>query len=335
MPTAEVLVMGALAVFLSALGTGVVRRLALSYGVLDIPNERSSHTSVTPRGGGASIVLVATVGILVLPLALTLRVGGVVVAMVGFVDDRRPVPAGVRLAVHISAALWATESLGGLPSLLVGNHLFHPGWWGHVLAVLGIVWALNLFNFMDGIDGIAGAEAVFMLVSAGVCGVIAGEFHEISIVALLIGAASMGFLLWNWPPARIFMGDIGSGYLGYVIGVLAVAATHENPGAFWVWLILGGAFFVDATLTLIRRIVRGERVYVAHRSHAYQWLARRWKSHKRVTVTVTGVNLLWLLPCCCFAVLYPRFGSWITLVALTPLVIGALAAGAGQQEQVR
>jgi Fuc2NAc and GlcNAc transferase len=340
MRTVEVVLMVSLALFLSALGTGVVRGLALSHGVLDIPNERSSHTSPTPRGGGASIVLVATLGLLVLLLlgrvhlaiALALMVGGIAVAGIGFVDDRRSVPASVRLAVHLSAALWATESIGGLPSVLLGDHLVYLGWVGHVLAVLGIVWVLNLFNFMDGIDGIAGTEAVFVLVSAGICGVITGRGPEISSIALLIGAASMGFLLWNWPPARIFMGDIGSGYLGYVIGVLALAATVENPAGVWVWLILGGSFFVDATVTLTRRLLRGERTYQAHRTHAYQWLARRWRSHKKVTVGVLAINVLWLLPCACVASVRPGLAGWMLLIALFPLVVIALLAGAGRPE---
>jgi Fuc2NAc and GlcNAc transferase len=285
-------------------------------------------------------VLVVTLGLLVLlllgrvhlSLALTLIVGGIAVAGIGFLDDRRSVRAGVRLAVHLSAALWATESLGGLPSVLLGDHLLHPGWWGHVLAVLGIVWVLNLFNFMDGIDGIAGAEAVFVLVCAGVFGVLTMGSLEISTVALLAGAASMGFLVWNWPPARIFMGDIGSGYLGYVIGVLALAATVENPAAVWVWLILGGSFFVDATVTLIRRLLRGERTYEAHRTHAYQWLARRWRSHKKVTLAVLAINVLWLLPCAWVGTVRPNLAGWMLLVALSPLVVVALLAGAGRRE---
>src|SRR6185312_3312887 len=106
----------------------------------------------------------------------------------------------------------------------------------------------------------------------------------VAAAALALGASWFGFLLWNWPPARIFMGDVGSGYLGYALGVLMLACARRNWSALWMWLMLGGAFFVDATVTLVRRAVRGERVYQAHRSHAYQWLSRRWRSHRRVTV---------------------------------------------------
>jgi len=128
------------------------------------------------------------------------------------------------------------------------------------------------------------------------------------------------------------MGDVGSGYLGYLVGIMALAVVYERPAALWLWLILGGVFFVDATVTLVRRILRGDRVYEAHRSHAYQWLARRWNSHKKVTLFVTAVNLFWLLPCCCFAVFNPNLAAWTALVALTPLAIVAIAAGAGRRE---
>jgi Fuc2NAc and GlcNAc transferase len=152
-------------------------------------------------------------------------------------------------------------------------------------------------------------------------------------VACIFCAASAGFLIWNWPPAKIFMGDVGSGYLGYVIAVLAMAATRDSPVAVWVWLILGGVFFVDATVTLARRSLTGERLHEAHRSHAYQWLARRWRSHRRVTLSVLAVNVFWLLPAAWLAMRYPRFAVWSLAGAFVPLIIVAIAAGAGLREQ--
>jgi Fuc2NAc and GlcNAc transferase len=338
---AEVLLVCAVALPLSAVVTGVVRKAALSHGVLDVPNERSSHTRATPRGGGASIVLVVSVGLAMLTalgrirggLAAALLVGGVAVAGVGFIDDRSSVPAHIRLAVHLMAALFATACLGGFPYVWVGDRLVHLGAWGYLLAPLGIVWALNLFNFMDGIDGIAGSEAVFVLVTAGIWAALGDGTTEVSAAALLIGASSIGFLFWNWPPARIFMGDVGSGYLGYAIGVLTLATAHASRAGLWIWLILGGGFLADSTVTLVRRIGRGDRVYEAHRSHAYQWLARCWGSHKKVTVALIALNLIWLLPCCCFAALNPSLAAWTALTALAPVALGALAAGAGRKEK--
>jgi Fuc2NAc and GlcNAc transferase len=316
--------------------TGLIRRFALRHGVLDVPNERSSHRTPTPRGGGAAIVLTTSIAVGVLAwrglvssdLAVALLVGGVAVALVGLLDDRRRLSAGVRLAVHVAAAVWALGWLGGLPPLGIGGDVVTLGWGGDVLGVLGIVWVLNLFNFMDGIDGIAAVEATFVAWCGGL--LIAGA--SAGAAACVLGAACLGFLRWNWPPARIFMGDVGSGYLGYVLAVLALATAHSNPVAIWVWLILGGVFFVDATVTLLRRLRRGERVYQAHRAHAYQWLARRWDSHLRVTALVLLVNALWLLPCGVFAVLHPRYAAPTAGVALAPLVALALLVGAGRGE---
>jgi Fuc2NAc and GlcNAc transferase len=155
----------------------------------------------------------------------------------------------------------------------------------------------------------------------------------VSTVGLLIGAASGGFLLWNWPPARIFMDDMGRrlpGLRDRRPGTGCCARECRRTAD--VADARCGAFFVDATVTLVRRIGRGDRVYEARRSHAYQWLARRWKSHKKVTVSVTAMNLLRLLPCCCFAVFNPRLAPWTTLIALTPAAIAAIAAGAGRRE---
>ncbi len=164
-------VVTALATFLLALVlTGVARAFALAHGVLDVPNDRSSHSTPTPRGGGVAIVASTLAaasalwwrGLLDLPLYLALCGGGLAVAAVGFLDDRRPLPAAMRLAAHFAAALWALFCLGGLPPLCIGQLTVHFGWLGYVLGALGIGWTLNLFNFMDGIDGIAAGEAAFI-----------------------------------------------------------------------------------------------------------------------------------------------------------------------------
>jgi Fuc2NAc and GlcNAc transferase len=323
----------------SAVLTGLVRRFALAHGVLDVPNERSSHRTATPRAGGVSMVLTVTAALIALEFVGTLQkglflafLGSIVVAAVGIVDDRVTVAPSVKLAIHIAAAVWAVAWLGGLPPIRVGSQIVHLGWAGHLLAVLAIVWTLNLFNFMDGIDGIAASEAMFIGLSAALLGLIGGGATDVSTLGVVLAAACAGFLSWNWPPAKIFMGDVGSGYLGYAIAVLALAAARENPVALWVWLILGGIFFVDSTVTLLRRVVRGDRVHQAHRSHAYQWLARRWGSHRRVTVAVMMLNLIWLLPCAFLVTLHPDHAVAIVVVALAPLVALALAAGSGRRE---
>jgi Fuc2NAc and GlcNAc transferase len=314
--------------------TGHVRRMAIARGMLDRPNERSSHSVPMPRVGGVAVVITTTVGLLLLlaageldlHLAVALIGGGLAIALVGYVDDRRPLSARIRLAVHLGAALWALMWLGGLPPLLIGGRITALGPAGYVLGVLGVVWVLNLFNFMDGIDGIAASEAVFVVWGAAL---VAGGSGAVSAAGLIVGAACCGFLLWNWPPAKIFMGDVGSGYLGYVIGVLAVASAREHPAALWTWLILGGLFFVDATVTLARRALRRERLHHAHRSHAYQRLASRWHSHGRVTTVALAIDCVWLLPCALFAGTHPGLAAWTVVVALAPLAILVFLTGAG------
>jgi Fuc2NAc and GlcNAc transferase len=338
----DVLLMAAAAaaLALSAVLTGVVRRLALRHGLLDLPNDRSSHLAPTPRGGGVAIVVASAIGLTILgayraaqPAVIPAVLGGgFAVAIVGFVDDRRRLSATVRLLVHAAAALWALLLLGGLPPIEIGAVVLHFGWVGLIVGTLGIVWVLNLFNFMDGIDGIAAAEAVFVLGGGTLLSGMSGTGVPAASGALVVGAASLGFLLWNWAPAKIFMGDVGSGYLGYAVAVLAIASSRGNPAALLSWLILGGVFFCDATVTLIRRVARGERASQAHRSHAYQRLARRWQSHGRVTTAVLAVNLCWLLPCALLAIRYPVLSAWIVIVALTPLMILAFQSGAGCAE---
>jgi len=325
----------------SLLLTDWVRRVAVQRGLLDVPNARSSHEIPTPRGGGVAIVVAATAGFALLAAAqlldgkllIALLGGGVVVALVGLIDDHRPLPAGLRLIMHVAAAVWALLWLGGLPALRIAHHTFQLGTGGYVLGVLGIVWTLNLFNFMDGIDGIAGSEAVFIGGGAATVAVVGAGPAGMLGADLVFAAACAGFLWFNWPPARIFMGDVGSGFVGFVVAVLAVAATRSEPSAVWERLLLGALFFVDATVTLLRRVVRGERVQDAHRSHAYQWLARRWRSHRTVTLTTIAVNVSWLLPCALLAAVVPQYAVGILVGAMVPLIVGVVCAGAGRSER--
>jgi Fuc2NAc and GlcNAc transferase len=185
---------------------------------------------------------------------------------------------------------------------------------------------------MDGIDGLAASEAIFVSLAGAVLTVSPVNGTGVGFAALVFAAASGGFLLWNWPPARIFLGDVGSGFLGFVVVVLAVSASRDNPAALWIWLILGGVFFVDATVTLLRRLLRGERVYEAHRSHAYQWLARRWGSHRKVTLAVLAVNIVWLLPWAMLAARFPSGAAVSVLAALAPLALVVAVLGAGRTE---
>jgi Fuc2NAc and GlcNAc transferase len=321
----------------SLLATALIRRFALSRGVLDMPNERSSHERPTPRGGGLSCVVATTLGLVALKLLgefstdalLGVTVGGAAIALIGWLDDRQGVSARVRLLVHFSAALWVLAWLGGLPPLQFGDSVVALRWLGYPIGAVGIVWMVNLFNFMDGIDGIAASEAVYVAVAAALIAAFAGEGGGSQAPTLVFAAGAGGFLAWNWPPAKIFMGDVGSGYMGYMIAALAIISARHSPVALLVWVILGGVFFIDATVTLVRRVRAGHSASAPHRSHAYQRLSRRWGSHLRVTVSTLLVNLLWLLPCAWFAAAHPPWAGWSVVAALAPLIVVAAWAGAG------
>ena len=266
--------------------------------LLDIPNERSSHSSPTPRGGGLAIAVTALGGIVIAAifgwidwdLAIALSGGGAMIATVGWVDDHRDLPALTRFAVQFISAGWAMFWIGGLPSLSVGFASVNLGLIGTVLGVIGIVWAINLYNFVDGIDGLAAGEAISTGVIGGMILVAMGHVG-LAMVSFVIAAASAGFLPLNWAPAKLFMGDVGSGMLGYLFAVLAIASENVGAVPLLIWVLLLGAFVFDATVTLCRRIAHGERWYHAHHSHAYQRMVQAGRSHAQVSTTILIINL--------------------------------------------
>jgi Fuc2NAc and GlcNAc transferase len=341
MTATEFLILVAATVLVSAGVTALVRRSALKRGILDLPNARSSHVVPTPRGGGLAMVVATSMalatlwgmGFIGLQLLLVLLLGGGAVALVGYLDDRGHMSVRIRMVVHFGAAILAVALLGGLRELPFGDHVVQLGFAGDVISVLGVVWVLNLFNFMDGIDGIAASEAVFVAGAGAALGYAAGMTPAVLLSASVLAAASLGFLLWNWPPARIFMGDVGSGYLGFAIAVLAIAAAAERPAMIFVWVVLAAAFVADATVTLARRLARREPVYEAHRSHAYQWQARRWGSHLRVTVAVIVLNAVWLAPLAWACIVKPSLTATWLVAALLSLGVLAFLAGSGRPER--
>jgi Fuc2NAc and GlcNAc transferase len=264
--------------------------------MLDVPNDRSSHRLPTPRGGGlaiaggmlAALIIAAMTGWVSRPVIAALG-GGVIVTVAGWLDDRRGLSARSRALCYFAAAVWAVYSLGGLPVVRIGTWELQVGPFGSALAAIAIVWCINLYNFMDGIDGLAGAEAVCVALAAGIL-LLVRDHAELAFPTFLVAAASAGFLPWNWSPAKIFLGDAGSALLGFVFATLAVASENARalPGLLWVLLL--GAFVADATVTLLRRILRGEPWYQPHKSHAYQRAVQAGLRHDRVTLIVIGVN---------------------------------------------
>lgn len=324
---------------LSLILTAVLRRYALARSIMDIPNARSSHAVPTPRGGGVAIVLAFLLALVLLVTdsgtgqhgIIALGGAGALIAIIGFMDDHGHIAARWRLLGHFLAAAWALAWLGGLPALEVFGTRLDLGWFGAIVAAFYLVWLLNLYNFMDGIDGIASVEAICACLGACLLYWLGG-FEQLLILPLLLAMAVAGFLYWNFPPARIFMGDAGSGFLGIALGVLSLQAAWVSSQLFWCWLILLGVFIVDATYTLIRRLSRGDKVYEAHRSHAYQFASRLYGKHLPVTVAVGVLNLFWLLPVALCVMLLELDGVLGVIIAYVPLVILAVRYRAGALE---
>lgn len=299
MPTEILIVCGVMGWVL----TWAMRRYALSRHIMDIPNARSSHTLPTPRGGGVAFVITFLCGSLGLVLEGELNtaffwavaVAGAWVALVGFMDDHSHIRAGWRLLAHTLGAVWVLWMVEKIPALAFFGMEVQIQWLLAVFWVLFMVWMLNLYNFMDGIDGLAASQAVFVASAGSLLYWMSGHGSSAWLPLLLVFSA-LGFLIWNFPPAKIFMGDAGSGFLGMVLAIFTVQAAAIGMQFFWAWLILSGVFIVDATFTLLRRFVRGGSFYQAHRTHAYQYASRRLGSHRIVTLGVWCINILWLLP---------------------------------------
>jgi Fuc2NAc and GlcNAc transferase len=321
--------------------TYMLMRFGLRKGVLDIPNERSSHSSPVPRGGGVAIIITFSVFLTIYPGSVdhsfydsvwkSLFLGGLIIATVGFIDDLNHIPARWRFLTHLSAAFLSLSLLPSLPDIIIFGLSLDLGIFGYIFYGVSLVWFVNLFNFMDGIDGIAGVEAITVLGGGALILLLQDQVAWLTLFSYLAVCVA-GFLVWNWPPARVFMGDACSGYLGFTLGLLAIVTSMQGAINLWAWLILCGVFVVDATTTLIRRMIRGEKWYEAHRSHAYQILSRRFGSHQKVSVGVMIINVFWLFPLAFLAAIFPYWGLLICCIALLSLLILVIRVGAGTSD---
>lgn len=273
---------------------GILERRA----ILDRPNRRSSHAVPVPRGGGLAVmgVLLPVLAAMLIylgrgiPEAAILLAALLLLAAVSWADDLKGLPARARLAAHFLAAAGAVYLLRhqiSMPQLA-------PDWAVFPLAAVALVWFANLYNFMDGIDGITGVETVTL--GAGIALIAALEHADAPAVAIALaaGGAALGFLVWNWHPARIFMGDVGSIPLGFLMGFLLLSLAGSGQWA--PALILPAYYLADATFTLGRRLLRGEKIWEAHKEHIYQIAVQRGKSHAHVSASIGAANLL-LIAC--------------------------------------
>ncbi|MCG3713208.1 glycosyltransferase family 4 protein [Aliarcobacter butzleri] len=279
-------------------------------------NERSSHTVPTPHGGGIAIAITWFIGLFYLYFIGQIEnnlfyalLFGAVISIVSFFDDIYELSPKLRLIIQAIVAIGGLYFLGGFETLTFGIFDIQNPIFTNIFAFFMIIWFINLYNFLDGINGYAGSEAIFLSLAGFI---LFGGNHF-----LVLAVAVLGFLYWNWNKAKIFMGDVGSTLLGYNVAIFTIYYANQEPTNFWIWIILFGVYWFDATLTLIRRKLNKERLSQAHKKHAYQRLTQAGWSHYKVTNYSIGLNIL------LFAIVY--FISNIFVAFLLAFVVLVLS----------
>lgn len=290
------------AFLLSLLGVDILRRWIVKRGIFDVPNERSSHLDPTPRGGGLIIVIISlgfyVFGSFILPINFhwSYFIGALGIALISWFDDLISISIGWRFLVHSAAAFLLIWNLGYWHEIYLPFFGVVPlGFWGAILTFSWIIWLTNAFNFMDGIDGIAGMQAVI----AGFAWLIIGKMLGIDSTAIyggIIAFASLGFLIHNWEPAKIFMGDVGSAFLGYSFAAIAIfPGNYSNSRIPIIAVLVVFCFVFDSALTFLIRTVYRKRVWEAHREHIYQKLVIKGYSHRAVSLIYGGLSVVIVL----------------------------------------
>ena len=296
--------------------------------IMDAPNERSLHQVPVPRTGGLAIIAALLAASLPFapnwlgePVFVFVMVAAALVAIISFVDDRSGLSAKLRLLIHVIAA--GLVMAGGL----VPDNFQLPGWqwsWAYAVALvftgLFIVWMTNLYNFMDGMDGFAAGMTVCGFGAYALLGWQAGA-SLFTVSSLVVAASAAGFLVFNFPPAKIFMGDVGASVLGFLSACFSLWADSENIFPIWVGILVFSPFIVDATVTLLRRLLIGHRVWEAHRSHYYQRLVRICWGHRK-TVMLEYALMIAAGLSAVTAVSLPPQGQWILVIVWCFVYLG-------------
>jgi Fuc2NAc and GlcNAc transferase len=313
----------------SMVACGVYLLMARRWQILDLPNERSSHHQPTPHGGGLPLYLALLAGVWVAgasgwhaePDYLLILGTALALVSIGMLDDLRGISLRLRFVLYAICCL---------VTVLLLQPFGPPVTWmpllAALLAVLALLWLLNLYNFMDGIDGLASMQCILACAGASLLAWQRGADLAYLQFCLLLLAAQMGFLVWNWPPARLFMGDAGSIPSGYLLGGLAILGAARGYLPVACWLILLACFIVDASVTLLRRIVSGEPFTRPHRTHAYQRLSRHFGGHLPVVFILLALNAVWLFPLAWVAALFPKYSFLLVILAYLPLLAGMAKA---------
>ena len=321
------------ALLLLSIGCVIIyKKIAVHYNILANPGYRTLHESPTPRGGGLIFSLVFVFSILIFGGVYELSnqifyifgVGGFIATLFGFIDDIKNIGPKTKLIIQLFLSaltiywldLGELLPLGWIPSFMIIPFI-----------LFFMVWIMNAYNFMDGIDGMAASGAIFISLTLAIVLFLTNGSVEVTDIFILIAIVVSGFILFNWPPATIFMGDAGSVFLGYIFGSLLLFTVLNNGISVWSWLTVSGYFFADTIVTQIMRVILVKKWYLAHRSHAYQNLTRITNSHFKVTGGVTLYNLVWIFPLTLWSALQPEMGFVAAILAITPALVVAYKYG--------
>lgn len=325
--------------FVSFFLTAKIRSYVINKNIIDIPNHRSAHTVPTPRGGGLAFVItyffILIFGFvwqfIELDFFSALFGSAAIVAGVGYLDDKSHIPARWRLLAHFSAAIWAVYWIG-IPPIV--NHESNAFLYAMVVIafLLFIVWSINLYNFMDGIDGIAGSEAVFVFGASAIIYYLLGNDNLFILLAALAFSV-LGFLVFNFPPAKIFMGDAGSGFLGLVVSLLMLQSAWFDSSVFYVFVVLYSVFICDSAVTLLTRALRKQKLHEAHNLHAYQKITRKFKSHKKTTVGIIFINIFFVFPVALLVATNKLQPAIALAIVYIPLILLCIAFGSGRADE--
>ena len=317
-----------IAFVLSFIGVYFLKKYAPRLKLMAIPNERSLHREVTPQGGGIIIAIIFLIINLIIYLTgqmktaefLALFGGGLVMAFTGFLDDMFEIKRSIRFFIQFLAVGWGLYWVGGIPHPPFFDSEFALYALANAGAVVALVWFINSFNFMDGIDGLATSGATFFSLSIG------GYFlwqgiEPYGSLLVILAACSLSFLCFNWPPAKMFLGDAGSNFFGYLFGVMVLITVKNGNLSIWTWLIILAYLITDTTTTTFLRLCLVKGWYHTHRSHAYQNLARVLDNHKFVTCLITGINVFYLLPLAYLSIQYQQY-AWLAFAASVIPILG-------------
>ena len=321
-------------VIITSIAVYFIRYILIKNKLFDIPNNRSSHVKPTPRGGGTVIVvtLLLSIGVLALnkmietDFSIGMLLGISLISTTGLIDDIKSLPVLIRVIMYVSTAVLSLYLIGVISHISINNYSINLGYFAYFFSTLFLVWLTNLYNFMDGTDGFAATQTICVALFCGLL-LFSSDNISLGIIFFCCASSTIGFLVFNWPPAKIFMGDSGSLFLGYAILVFIFQTNTSELISIWTWLIMLAFVLGDTTTTSLLRLFLVKRWYGSHRSNAYQNLARVLDNHLKVLLGIMIYHILWLMPLAIISITYPTYEMILFFPAYIPVIIFTLIYG--------